>query len=145
MRTFEDLLANKNTVSKKELELFFDQLEPITPQELSGIWRGGFFPTGSLMEFFISDFIIFKWYGKKFISKDNAKALLFSFFGIKLSIPIGNSFLKEINFKGKNSTSIIYKHLPIIDYLRKVNKNTLMGIMEMNGKIKIYFYLQKNE
>jgi hypothetical protein len=144
MKTFENLLQNKNTISKKELDSFFDTLQSIESHELKGFWHGGFFPTGSGVEIFIKDFLIIKWIGKKFDPPNKVRALIFKFITFKFNLPFfGSASLQSKSFRGKKSAAIKYNHLPIIDYLRKVDSSTEMGVMEMNGKTKIYFYLQK--
>ena len=141
MKTFEELIKQKGKISVKELNEFFDGLKAVNIEEMSGLWQGGFFPTGNKLEILLKDFIIFRWYGKEFLNPDRVKALIFSFLGIKLNIPGGTAILRELKFRNKVSIAMIYDHLPIIDNFRRVDSSTIMGIMTIRGKEGIYFYL----
>lgn len=147
MESFEKLVFVKEKISPETLEDFFASLEPVTMNEMIGAWKGGYFPMGkSRLEFFLNDFGIFKWHGKSFLSRDKVKSLVFSFLGIRFNIPVaGVAVLREMEFRGKISTSMIYSYLPIIDNFRKVDDDTVMGAMELNGKVGIYFYLRREE
>ncbi len=144
MDKFDQILNQQGKISSRKLDEFFAGLEPIKPQEMIGEWQGGYFPTSkSKLEFFLKDFIIFKWYGKRFLSENNVQALVFSFLGIKFNLFFGTAVLREVKFRDKISTSMIYNYFPIIDNFRKVDDDTVMGIMEIKGKTGIYFYLKK--
>ncbi|MCK4799720.1 DUF4334 domain-containing protein [Candidatus Parcubacteria bacterium] len=143
MKIFEELIKQKGKISTKELDKFFDDLEPVSVEEMLGSWHGGFFPTGSKMEILLKDFIIFRWYGKKYLNSNKVKALIFSFLGIKFNIPGGTAVLRELKFRNKISSAMIYDYLPIIDNFRKVDSNAVMGIMTIRGRERIYFYLEK--
>lgn len=147
METFEKLISVKEKISPETFEDFFASLEPVTMKEMIGKWKGGYFPMGkSRLEFFLNDFGIFKWHGKSFLSRDKVKSLVFSLFGIKCNIPVaGVAVLRRLEFREKLSTSMIYSYLPIIDNFRKIDNDTVMGAMELNGKVSIYFYLRREE
>ncbi|MFH1188117.1 MAG: DUF4334 domain-containing protein, partial [bacterium] len=95
------------------------------------------------LEFFLKDFILFKWHGKNFLTDNNVKALVYSFVGIKFNLPFGMAVLRKIEFKGKLSTSMIYNYFPIIDNFRKVDDNIVMGVMDIKGKVAMFFYLKR--
>ncbi len=140
---FNEFLKRKGKIPAQELDELFSGLEPVEINEMIGKWQGGFFPTGNGMEIWLKDFVILKWFGKYFLSPNNVKALVYSVFGFKINLPLGTAVLRRMEFRDKLSTSMIYNYLPIIDNFRKVDSNTLMGIMEVKGKAAIYFYLQK--
>jgi len=140
---FEEFIRHKGKIASSKLDEFFASLEPVKAEELIGDWLGGYFPTGSKMEFWLKDFILFKWYGKSFLTPNDVLALIVSFLGIKFNIPGGTAVIRELKFRDKISTSMIYNYLPIIDHFRKVDDNTVMGIMDCKGKISIYFYLKR--
>ena len=146
MKTLEQFIHQKGKIPPEELDRFFADLEPIEINEIIGKWQGGYFRTGkSNWEFFLHDFILFKWWGKIFLAKDNVKALVFSFLGIKFNIPICTAVLRRLEFRDKISTSMIYDYFPGIDNFRKVDDNTVMGIMEIKGRVSIYFYLKREK
>ena len=42
---------------------------------------------------------------------------------------------------GKVSAAMIYDHLPIIDIFRRVDEDTLLGVMDMRGLADPYFFI----
>ena len=143
MKIFEEFIRQEGEISTKKLDKFFDDLEPVSVEEMLGSWHGGYFPIGNKMEILLKDFIIFRWYGKKYLNSNKVKALIFSFLGIKFNIPGGTAVLRELKFRNKISSAMIYDYLPIIDNFRKVDSNAVMGIMTIRGRERIYFYLEK--
>ena len=115
---------------------------------MTGEWRLEYLlteGTGSILEVFLRNFPILKLYGKRFINRNNVKAWIYSFFGLKFSVPLATAVLRKVEFRGKISASMIYNYLPMIDYFRKVNDDIVMGIMEIKGKVSVYFYLTKGK
>ena len=51
--------------------------------------------------------------------------------------------LREINYRGTVTAAMIYDDLAIIDVFRKIDDNTVLGVMDLKGKIgkKGYFFL----
>ncbi|WP_442790240.1 DUF4334 domain-containing protein [Nocardia sp. CDC153] len=49
--------------------------------------------------------------------------------------------LRELEFRGKSSAAMIYDHLPIIDVFRRVDADTLLGVMDMRGLNEPYFFV----
>jgi hypothetical protein len=144
METFEKFRSPKHELSYQELDEYFASLEPMNLDEMIGEWQGGnLFTKSWLGRLFFKDFIAMKWFGKRILSPDKVKAQVWSFLGKKLSIPIGSAILRRLEFRDKISTSLIYNYLPIIDHFRKIDDRTVMGIMEIKGKVYIYFYLKK--
>ena len=143
METFKEFIDYQGRISSEKLDELFAGLEAVEIKEMTGHWRGGFFSTGNRMEILLKGFPFFKWYGKNFLSQNNVQALIFSFFGIKFNIPFGTAVLRKTEFRNKISTAMIYNYLPIIDNFRKVDEDTVFGIMEIKGKIGVYFYLER--
>jgi hypothetical protein len=124
------------------LKLFL--IPEITNTEILGEWKGGYITSGSVIDLSLKNYGFYGWIGKHYLTEDKVKALMHQFFGLKFNFPvIGNARIREIRFRGKVSTGMIYNHLPIIDHFRRVDENTLMGAMDLKGKIVLYFYLYK--
>ncbi|MGW4249821.1 DUF4334 domain-containing protein [Nocardia sp. NPDC004722] len=49
--------------------------------------------------------------------------------------------LRNLEFRGKSSAAMIYDHLPIIDIFRRVDENTLLGVMDLRGQSEPYFFV----
>lgn len=140
---FEDLIKRKGEIAKEKLDEFFATLEPVKTEEMTGKWRGGYFPTGNKWEWLVKDYVLFKWYGKEFFVNNRVKVFIVSFLGMKFNLPLCTAVLRASSFKGKISGSIDYDHFPIVDYFRKIDEDTIMGIMEVKGKTQTYFYLKR--
>ena len=138
---FDQLLESKEILNFDTLAALFEKLEPIKIEEIMGKWKGGYFKTGNLIDLTLRNFGIWRWTGKTFHSENNVNALMHESLGLKFNLPfIGNARMREISFRGKVSTSMIYNYLPIIDHFRKVDDNTLLGVMDVKGEITLYFY-----
>lgn len=49
--------------------------------------------------------------------------------------------LRNLEFRGKSGAAMIYDHLPIIDVFRRVDADTLLGVMDMRGLDEPYFFV----
>ncbi|NNH71606.1 DUF4334 domain-containing protein [Nocardia uniformis] len=49
--------------------------------------------------------------------------------------------LRDLGFRGISSAAMIYDHLPIIDIFRRVDEDTLLGVMDMRGLPEPYFFV----
>lgn len=143
---FTKLIESKNKASHEELDIFFEGLDSVDINEISGEWVVKYICAREAKTFWeklIKYFPVFKVYSKDFSDMNNVKAWIFRILKIKFYFPGANAILKNINYRGKFSTSMVYKHLPIIDNFRKIDEDTIMGIMEVKGKTALYFYLKK--
>ena len=141
---FDALSSQKQPVEFDVLADFYAELEPVSSEEIMGDWRGGMFKTGKLIDLTLKDYGVYSWVGKNFISQNKVKALMHQVFGWQFNIPLlGNAQVRQLEFRGKVSVAMIYDHLPIIDYFRRVDENTLMGVMDYKGAVPLYFYLYK--
>ena len=147
METFEKLVKRNYHLSCKELDDFFATLEPININMLTNEWKVEYLftkeGTGSYWEIITKTIPFFRVYSKQFLNKNNVNAWVYKFFGIKFHCGIAKAFLKEITFRNKKSVSMIYKNMQMIDHFRKIDENTIMGIMETNNQLNLYFYLKK--
>ncbi|NER18959.1 DUF4334 domain-containing protein [Spongiivirga citrea] len=141
---FHQLTNSQDVIAFSELAEVFSELDPLNIDEILGSWKGGFFKTGRLIDWALKDYGIIKWIGKNYISENKVKALRYCFLGLNFSMPIiGRARVRHLAFREKVSTAMIYNHLPIIDHFRKVDDDTLMGVMDFKGKIVLYFYLYR--
>ncbi|AGL86672.1 hypothetical protein PEQA60_50400 [Pseudomonas sp. Eqa60] len=150
---FEQLKSTQGLNDEVLLD-FFDSLSPVTIDGALGRWQGGDFKTGHWGNDALTGM---KWYGKWYRSKLDAVPLVcYDEQGRLFSNKImkGEASLWEVAFRGKVSTTMIYDGVPIYDHLRKVDDNTLFGIMDGksfegqlpdiidNGKY-YFFYLER--
>jgi len=144
--TLDNILSQCDNLSFDDLDTIFDKLKPVPINELNGEWKGGKIKTTKkYWDIIFKDFVIFKWHGKRFFSQNNVKALVWKIFGKKFNIPFFSARLREIKYRDQISTSMIYNYMPIIDHFKKIDSNTLMGIMERKGKKLVYFFLKREQ
>ena len=53
--------------------------------------------------------------------------------------------LRTMEYRGKLSACMIYDHLPIHDVFRKVDPNTVLGLMDYKGMDPPFFFVLKRE
>ncbi|MEV5832329.1 DUF4334 domain-containing protein [Nocardia sp. NPDC052112] len=49
--------------------------------------------------------------------------------------------LRDIEYRGVVSVAMVYDQLPIIDHFRRVDIDTLLGVMDMRGMAEPYFFV----
>lgn len=55
--------------------------------------------------------------------------------------------LRQIEYRGKVSAAMVYDELAIIDIFRKLDENTVLGVMDFKGKLgkSSYFFMLERE
>lgn len=48
-------------------------------------------------------------------------------------------------YRGKSSATMVYNPLPINDVFRKVDENTVLGLMDMHGLERPFFFVLRRE
>ena len=96
-----------------ELLRRFDSLDPVTPAELDGLWRGQGVPSGHPLDGVLENL---GWFGKRFRADRRADALLFEFDPQRLTpidparIPLGLAF--RFASRGRTTTARnLFHHL----------------------------------
>jgi GXWXG protein/Domain of unknown function (DUF4334) len=69
------LAGYRDGVAPEEALAWFDELPPVTPDELVGRWRGSGLPTGSPLDGLLESY---GWYGKEFRDAETVHPLLFA-------------------------------------------------------------------
>lgn len=162
----------KKKSTQEEAFALFDSLESISIAEMLGQWRGSELSTGHPMEGLLS---LSGWYGKRFESEEHVFPLLMkrsdgAFFNLKPStmnyhiprslIPLSMKLfrpllsmeksaarLRVIEHRGTQTSAMIYDSLAIIDIFRKVDANTVLGIMDFKNADTpaSYFFVLERE
>lgn len=133
-QTWISMIESGNAYSSEELMPLFLKLKAIAPEEIYGTWHGGKFDGG------LPDPI--NWYGKRFVSMEYVEPLLVTAPDgtIKPYTGLGSARLREVLFKNRVSTTLIYDRQPIIDYFRKVNEDLIIGWGEVKGDTPDFFF-----
>ncbi len=53
--------------------------------------------------------------------------------------------LRMTYYRGKYSATMVYDHLPINDIFRKIDENTVFGVMDLKGMKKPFFFILRRE
>ncbi|MBN1547706.1 MAG: DUF4334 domain-containing protein [Syntrophaceae bacterium] len=53
--------------------------------------------------------------------------------------------LRMMSYRGKSSATMIYDHLPINDVFRKLDENTVLGVMDLKGMRQPFFFVLRRE
>ena len=150
--TFTELTARTGVIPDAALDAFWVTLEPASIDFMIGEWKGGEFNTGHRSNGFMNRL---NWFGKTFVSASDAKPLVcLDADGNKFSnteAMKGEASLWMEDFRGEVTATMVYDGAPIHDHFKKVDENTVMGIM--NGKKAVdvssgtprylYFYLER--
>jgi len=137
---WNERIESGKAYTSDEMRPDFLKLEPISIGEIIGMWHGGKFDAGTTPD-------PINWYGKKFISEDYVEPLMIKAPDGSI-IPfekLGSARLRNVEYGGKASATIIYNNQPIMDYFRKVNDNTIIGWGEVKGDTPDFFFWLKRE
>ncbi|GAB18833.1 hypothetical protein GOEFS_066_00070 [Gordonia effusa NBRC 100432] len=147
---FFDLVASGELSEPQTLDEIWAALPTVRVDEILGPWRGGELPSGHPMDGQLEKV---RWYGKTFTSAYDVQPLVCRDDAGELysnkELGHGEASLWHVEFRGEVTASMVYDGQAVIDHFKRVDDNTLMGIM--NGKTSLvrdrhfYFYLQRDE
>ncbi|MCX5402086.1 DUF4334 domain-containing protein [Streptomyces sp. NBC_00102] len=145
---FQELREHDGQVDPLELDAVWAELDTVSPEEILGDWKGGEFRTGHPLDGMLAKA---DWYGKSFLSVHDAKPLvcrnaageLYS----NLELGQGEASLWTVEFRGESTATMAYDGRPVFDHFKRVDGNTLMGIMNAKGVPAegpfYYFFLER--
>ena len=163
----------KRSVSQGEAFEFFDSLETVETKEMWGLWKGEEIQTGHPFEGMLTaanwygkkfvdeehvyPLIFEKGNGNLFAGNPGVMPLSLPLEKIpnKIMSPAMKIFrpffntkksaarLRQVEFRGKVSSAMIYDQKSIIDVFRKVDDDTLFGVMDIKNRPndKSYFFI----
>ncbi|OLP00981.1 hypothetical protein BVU76_17920 [Mycolicibacterium porcinum] len=146
--TFDGFVSREGQIPDAELDAFWAVLAPASINFMIGEWKGGAFDTGHPVSGLLHKA---NWFGKTMLSPSDVLPIVClddagnKFNNDKLSKGGASLWLEE--FRGEVTATMVYDGQPIHDHFKKVDDNTVMGIM--NGKAGLqdgrygYFYLQR--
>lgn len=144
---FRELRDSSGRADADELDRIFDVLEAVDCAPLLGRWKGGDFDTGHPVT---QQLAATGWYGKTFHSLSEVDPLICRGADGELYSDLktmgGGASLWMVAFRGKVSATMVYDRRPVLDHFRRVDDNTLMGVMNGKGVLHegrlYYFYLE---
>jgi len=152
---------------------FFDELEPVELAMMQGLWKGKELRAGHPMEGLLGACrwygkkfnnaetvypLVFETGAHKLYCGNpgllplnapyekipkNIISILFSIVHPFISTKKSKARLRMVEYRGKVSASMLYDQLAIIDVFRKVDDNTVMGVMDYkeSPSSKSYFFV----
>lgn len=79
------------------------------------------------------------------IPKNNVATSIFALFNPLLRTNDSQARLRMMEHRGKVSATMIYDYLPIHDMFRKVDSNTLLGLMDYKESTDPFFFVLERE
>lgn len=142
-------LRGQSHVDPAELDQIWAALDTVKSADIVGHWKGDEFQTGHKMN---GQLQAARWYGKFFDSVNEVEPIvcydeagqLFS----NHELSRGGASLWDIEFRGEVTGTMVYDGQPVFDHFKRVDADTLMGIM--NGKRQrsgagfLYFILERD-
>ncbi|HVK29859.1 MAG TPA: DUF4334 domain-containing protein [Nocardioides sp.] len=147
-----DALRRADRADTADLDALWADLATVGVEEILGPWRGGDFATGHVASAVLEKV---RWHGKRFDGPLAAVPLLCrdesgELYSNKDAGGGGEASLWEVGFRGEVTATMVYDRMPVLDHFKKVDDDTLMGIM--NGKLEAafgvkdlyYFWLERD-
>jgi hypothetical protein len=138
---FEEL-RTADAADPAQLDALWADLATVTVEEVLGGWRGGDFATGHVASTVLEKV---RWHGKRFdgplaavplVCRDDSGEL----YSNKEAGGGGEASLWPVQFRGEVTATMVYDKMPVLDHFKKVDDDTLMGIM--NGKLGAAFGIE---
>jgi hypothetical protein len=146
-----DELRSADSADPAELDALWADLATVTVDEVRGAWRGGDFATGHVASTILEKV---RWHGKRFDGPLEAVPLVCrdengELYSNQEAGGGGEASLWPVGFRGEVTATMVYDKMPVFDHFKKVDDDTLMGIM--NGKLAsafgiadlYYFWLER--
>jgi uncharacterized protein DUF4334/GXWXG protein len=138
---FTALRRQDGRIPTGELDEIWAALDPIRAEEILGAWRGSEFDTGHPLN---GQLAKAGWHGKTFVSVSDAKPLicrgpdgeLYS----NTELGKGEASLWNVEFRGEVTATMVYDGRPVLDHFKRVDDDTLMGIMNVKGNGGLFYY-----
>ena len=134
-----DALRAADPADPADLDALWSDLSPVGVDEVLGAWRGGDFRTGHVASTVLEKV---RWHGKRFDGPLDAKPLICrdedgALYSNLAAGGGAEASLWPIEFRGETTATMVYDALPVLDHFKRVDDDTLMGIM--NGKLESAF------
>ncbi len=134
--------------SRERLDLpvlldFYDSLEALPAEFMLGEWDGGVFNTGHPGE---KQLGALNWRGKTFHSANDVNPIISHTADGKRMINsvLGAASLRSVAYRGHVTATMVYDSHPIFDHFRKIDDNTVLGVMDRKGDdMPLFFFLKR--
>ena len=130
------------TSSLDDVLAYFDELPPVQVEEMIGDWDGAVVPTGRPGE---AQLDALRWVGKRFNGPDDVDPLMcLDDNGDRVASDVmKRASLRMVEFRDVVTATMVYDRHPIFDHFRRVDDDTVLGVMDRRGSVEMVFSLTR--
>jgi hypothetical protein len=127
------LAESSEVVDVEAVLALYDELPPVTEDEMIGDWDGLLIPTGHAGERHLGEL---RWAGKRFTSRNEVDPMmcLTDYNERRPSPVLGDASLRMVEYRGVSTATMVYDKHPIFDHFHKVDDDTMVGAMDRKGE-----------
>ena len=146
MSAIDRFTALKDSPDRTSLESLFalyDSLEALPVAFMQGEWDGGVFNTGHPGEKMLGRM---NWRGKTFRGDNDVDPIVCHApdGGRAASDVMGKASLRSVAYRDVVTATMVYDNHPIFDHFRKVDDDTVLGVMDRKGdEFPLFFWLRR--
>lgn len=140
---FRALADSAAPVPVDEAHALFDGLEPVSCEDMLGDWDGGLVPTGHPGE---QQLGALGWIGKSFRSREDVDPIVCRAGdgGREANPVLGAASLRAVEHRGVVTATMVYDNHPVFDHFRRVDGETVLGLMDRKGEAApLFFWLRR--
>ncbi len=139
---FRALADSEMPVPVDDAHALFDALDAVACEEMLGEWDGGVIVTGHPGE---QQLGALGWIGKSFRGRDDVDPIVCrSADGGREANPVlGAATLRTVEHRGVPTATMVYDRHPVFDHFRRVDADTVLGLMDRKGDAPLFFWLRR--
>lgn len=139
---FRELSERSGPVPVEDAHALFDALDAVACDEMLGDWDGGVIVTGHPGE---QQLGALGWIGKSFRDRDDVDPIVCrSEDGGREANPVlGAASLRAVEHRGVVTATMVYDKHPVFDHFRRVDADTVLGLMDRKGDPPLFFWLRR--
>jgi len=140
---FRALASSETPVAVDDAHALFDALDAVTCDEMLGEWDGGLVPTGHPGE---QQLGALGWIGKAFRDRNDVDPIVCrNAAGQREANPVlGAASLRAVEHRGVVTATMVYDKYPVFDHFRRVDEDTVLGLMDRKGDAPLFFWLRRH-
>lgn len=139
---FRELADAEGPVPVEDAHALFDALEAVGCDEMIGEWDGGVIATGHPGE---GQLGALGWAGKTFRDRDDVDPIVCRADdgGREANPVLGAASLRAVEHRGVVTATMVYDKHPVFDHFRRVDGDTVLGLMDRKGDAPLFFWLRR--
>lgn len=140
---FRDLSGSAGPVDVDDAHALFDALDPVACDEMLGDWDGGVIVTGHPGE---QQLGALGWIGKSFRDRNDVDPIVCrgADGGREANPVLGAASLRAVEHRGVVTATMVYDKHPVFDHFRRVDGDTVLGLMDRKGDAPLFFWLRRS-